>query len=89
MSLSSGIALLDLAILRTGGSLRIAVVHCRKGREEKLGRGPRTVERFLLHMTILWCYRGYTLAWTYTLVMFETQMGVLLSRQDRKEVFLI
>ena len=60
LSLCPGVALLVVALLCTSGPLTIAMVHCRKEREEKLGCGLWTVERFLVHMTILWRYIGYT-----------------------------
>ena len=55
-------------------ALRITMVHCREGRKEKLGRGPRTVERFLLHMTTLWPLAAQTA------ITVDLKSGLLSSR---------
>ena len=60
MSLFPGVVLLDIALLYYKRATAIAVMHCHNGREDKLGRGPQTVEWFLLYTTILWRYTEVT-----------------------------
>ena len=44
MSLFPGVVLLDIALLYYKRATTIAMMHWHNGREDKLGRGPRTDE---------------------------------------------